>query len=33
MTRPDAPIARESFFVTHFLTVSDQGRSKGFYAR
>ena len=28
---PDAPIAHEGFFVTHFLTVADQAKSKEFY--
>jgi len=28
---PDAPIAQEGFFVTHFLTVADQARSIEFY--
>jgi len=32
MTLPDAPIAEEGFFVTYFLTVADQARSKEFYA-
>ena len=31
MNLPDAPIAEEGFFVTHFLTVADQARSKEFY--
>ena len=31
MTLPDAPIAEEGFFVTYFLTVADQARSKEFY--
>jgi hypothetical protein len=26
MNLPDAPIAHEGFFVTHFLTVRDQER-------
>jgi hypothetical protein len=30
---PDASIAREGFFVTHFLTVRDQEKSKDFYVR
>jgi hypothetical protein len=30
---PDAPIAHESFFATHFFTVRDQEKSKGFYVR
>jgi hypothetical protein len=33
MNLPNAPIAREGFFVTHFLTVRDQGKSKDFYVR
>jgi hypothetical protein len=28
MNLPDAPIAHEGFFATHFLTVSDQDKSK-----
>ena len=31
MKSPDAPIAKKGFFVTHFLTVKDQARSKKFY--
>ena len=31
MNLPVAPIAEEGFFVTHFLTVADQERSKRFY--
>lgn len=27
----DAPIAKKGFFVTHFLTVKDQEKSKEFY--
>jgi catechol 2,3-dioxygenase-like lactoylglutathione lyase family enzyme len=27
----DAPVAREGFYVTHFLTVQDQARSREFY--
>lgn len=30
---PEAPIAEQGFFVTHFLTVKDQARSKEFYVR
>jgi catechol 2,3-dioxygenase-like lactoylglutathione lyase family enzyme len=30
---PDAPIAHEGFFATHFLTVRDQEKSKDFYVR
>jgi hypothetical protein len=33
MNLPDAPIAHESFFATHFFTVSDQEKSKDFYVR
>lgn len=28
----DAPIPKEGFYVTHFLTVADQAKSKEFYA-
>ncbi len=31
MNLPDAPIAQEGFYVTHFLTVADQEKSKEFY--
>lgn len=31
MNLPDAPIAGQGFYVTHFLTVKDQARSKAFY--
>jgi hypothetical protein len=31
MSLPDAPIAHEGFFATHFFTVSDQEKSKDFY--
>jgi hypothetical protein len=31
MQLPDAPIADEGFYVTHFLTVKDQGKSRDFY--
>jgi catechol 2,3-dioxygenase-like lactoylglutathione lyase family enzyme len=31
MNLPDAPIAEEGFFVTHFLTVADQTKSREFY--
>ena len=31
MNLPDAPIAQEGFFVTHFLTVQDQAISRDFY--
>jgi len=30
---PDAPIAHEGFFATHFFTVSDEDKSKDFYVR
>src|SRR5690242_21702213 len=30
---PDAPIAREGFYATHFFTVRDQEKSKDFYVR
>jgi hypothetical protein len=30
MNLPDAPIAHEGFFATHFFTVSDQDKSKDF---
>jgi len=33
MNLPDAPIAHEGFFATHFFTVSDQEESKDFYGR
>src|SRR6201999_1984206 len=33
MHLPDAPIAPEGFFGTHFLTVKDQEKSKDFYVR
>ncbi|HYA98001.1 MAG TPA: VOC family protein [Methylomirabilota bacterium] len=33
MNLPDAPIASEGFYVTHFLTVADQARSRDFYVR
>jgi catechol 2,3-dioxygenase-like lactoylglutathione lyase family enzyme len=33
MNLPDAPIANEGFFVTHFFTVKDQEKSKDFYVR
>ncbi len=31
MNLPGAPIAQEGFFVTHFLTVADQAKSRDFY--
>ncbi len=33
MNLPDAPIAHEGFFATHFFAVSDQEKSKDFYVR
>jgi len=33
MNLPDAPIAHEGFFATHFFTVKDQDKSKDFYVR
>jgi hypothetical protein len=30
MNLPIAPLAEEGFYVTHFLTVQDQERSKEF---
>jgi len=33
MNLPDAPIAHEGFFATHFFTIRDQERSKDFYVR
>ena len=33
MNLPDAPIAHEGFFATHFFAVSDQDKSKDFYVR
>jgi len=33
MNLPDAPIAHEGFFATHFFTVRDQEKSKDFYVR
>jgi len=32
MMLPDAPIPEKGFFVTHFLTVNDQARSREFYS-
>ena len=32
MNLPNAPVASEGFLVTHFLTVSDQIKSREFYA-
>jgi catechol 2,3-dioxygenase-like lactoylglutathione lyase family enzyme len=32
MSLADAPVPRDGFFVTHFLTVRDQEKSKAFYA-
>jgi catechol 2,3-dioxygenase-like lactoylglutathione lyase family enzyme len=31
MNLPDAPIAQDGFFVTHFLTVRNQAKSREFY--
>lgn len=31
MILPDAPVPEEGFFVTHFITVKDQARSREFY--
>lgn len=33
MNLPDAPIAQEGFFVTHFFTVKDPQKSRDFYVR
>ena len=33
MNLPDAPIAHEGFFATHFFTVGDLEKSKDFYVR
>jgi hypothetical protein len=33
MNPPDAPIAHEGFFATHFFTVSDLDKSRDFYVR
>jgi hypothetical protein len=33
MNLPDAPIAHEGFFATHYFTVSNQEKSKDFYVR
>ena len=32
MNLPDAPVPQEGFFVTHFLTVENQAKSREFYA-
>ncbi len=32
MNLPDAPVPRKGFFVTHFLTVENQAKSREFYA-
>jgi catechol 2,3-dioxygenase-like lactoylglutathione lyase family enzyme len=32
MNLPDAPVPQEGFFVTHFLTVTNQVKSREFYA-
>jgi len=31
MNLPDAPVAQVGFFVTHFLTVANQAKSRDFY--
>ena len=31
MDLPDTPVPQHGFFVTHFLTVSDQAKSRKFY--
>jgi hypothetical protein len=33
MSLADAPVAKEGFFITHFLTVKDQASSREFYVR
>ncbi len=33
MSLADAPIAKEGFYVTHFLTVKDQAKSRDFYVK
>jgi hypothetical protein len=33
MNLPDAPIAHQGFFATHFFTVSGQDKPKDFYVR
>jgi hypothetical protein len=33
MNLPDAPIAQEGFFATHFFTVRDQEKSRVCYVR
>jgi catechol 2,3-dioxygenase-like lactoylglutathione lyase family enzyme len=33
MSLADAPVAREGFYVTHFLTVKDQAKSRDFYVK
>jgi hypothetical protein len=33
MHLPDAPIAHEGFFATHFFTVRDREKAKDFYVR
>jgi hypothetical protein len=33
MNLPDAPIAHEGLFATHFFSVSDQDKSKDFYVQ
>ncbi len=31
MNLPNAPVPQDGFFVTHFLTVRDQAKSREFY--
>jgi hypothetical protein len=33
MNVPDAPIALEGFFATHFFTVTGEEKSKDYYVR
>ena len=33
MILPEAPIPEEGFFVTHFITVKDQAKSRAFYSK
>jgi hypothetical protein len=33
MSLADAPVAQEGFYVTHFLTVRDQAKSRDFYVK
>ncbi|NND34892.1 MAG: VOC family protein [Saprospiraceae bacterium] len=32
MNLPEAPVPKEGFLVTHFLTVEDQAKSRAFYS-